>query len=250
MSSKISQLTEKTTLGTGDFLPIETASSNYKMNFSGILNSVSTTTGEPSKIAKVSSDGTLYLNSITLEGAGGSFVLGSESFNISDSISNMVSMSTTEIGYSNGIDLITFNFPSNSTDGGYFASQQWVSSLGYLTPTGSSPISAPSITSEKYMLSTGHYIYNSSPLEISDLHNGKTIISSNTTGIIYTISSGITPGFSCQIIQTSTGVVTFTGAAGVTMNSYGGLTQIAGRYGSAGVQYIGTDSYVLAGNLS
>lgn len=101
-----------------------------------------------------------------------------------------------------------------------------------------------------YATLPGAYITSSGSMSLSSSHNGRTIISSNTTGITYTIASGLPVGFSCQIIQTSTGSITFTGAAGVTMNSYGGLTQIAGRYGSAAVQYIGAESYVLAGNLS
>lgn len=110
-------------------------------------------------------------------------------------------------------------------------------------------VSGASFT-EGYCYTTGAYVYNTSNLNLTDSYNGKVIISNNTTGIAYTINSGLSQGFSCQVLQNSTGLITFTGAAGVTLNSYGGLTQIAGRYGSAAVQYVSSESYILAGNLS
>lgn len=114
----------------------------------------------------------------------------------------------------------------------------------------SSYIGANSISSAGYSLNTGAYVYNTGNLSLSNSYNGKIIISNNTVSITYTIASGLSDGFSCQVVQNNTGIVTFTGAAGTSMNSYGGLTQIAGRYGSAGVQWTSANTYILAGNLS
>jgi hypothetical protein len=106
------------------------------------------------------------------------------------------------------------------------------------------------ISSNGYQLNTGAYIYNTTDLTLSSLYNGKVVVSNNGSASVITIASGLPSGFSCQVIQNSSGSLTFTGAAGVSMNSYGGLTQIAGRYGSAAIQYTAANSYVLAGNLA
>jgi hypothetical protein len=105
-------------------------------------------------------------------------------------------------------------------------------------------------STQGYSLNTGAFVYNSGDLALAVSHNGKTIISTNTTGVLYTVASGLTSGFGCQIIQYGTGTVTLTGAAGTSVNSYGGLNQIAGRYGAAYVQWVLANQYVLAGNLS
>lgn len=235
MSSKISQLT-LSTLQSGDFIPVQRSTSNYRLNLSGSIgeyisqNSSSTfQAGMTGFIVKFGSNG----------GFTGEYIRAGTSANyINLDPTNVITLKTSagevRIGMPGGGNEL-WNWPNE--EGDYtFCSREYINQ---------NPISTYG-----YQLGTGGYISNSSNLNISNDHDGKIIISSNTTGITYTVASGLRAGFSCQISQTSTGSVSFTGAAGVSLNSYGGLTQIAGRYGSAAIQYIGTDSYILAGNLS
>lgn len=101
-----------------------------------------------------------------------------------------------------------------------------------------------------YQVNFSNFVYNSGNLTLTDLHNGKNIISTNTSGIVYTVASGLVTGFACSILQYGTGVISISGAAGATVNSYGGLTSIAGQYGSAYVSWVQNNAYILAGNLS
>jgi hypothetical protein len=212
------------------------------------ISSISTTTGGANLLAKWDSFGNL---------AGYQFV------SSQDGDLRFVSISPA------GIDIVNENehtltlkadSPSPSAvvtfpmgyDGGpaRVAYEEWCNNY-FLSKTGNlQDLSGGVAQLNSYQLNTGAYIYNTGNLSLSNSHNGRVIISNNGGAATITIASGLAGGFSCQIIQNSSGSVTFTGAAGVSMNSYGGLTQIAGRYGSAAVQYTAANTYVLAGNLA
>jgi hypothetical protein len=108
----------------------------------------------------------------------------------------------------------------------------------------SSVIAAPPTIPEEYNT------YNNSPLTFNDAHNNAVIISTNTSGIIYTVPTGLTSGFSCSVIQYATGLTNFSGAPGTTLSSYGSLTGMAGQYASAYIKWISGEIYLLAGNLA
>lgn len=101
-----------------------------------------------------------------------------------------------------------------------------------------------------YSLNSGAYVYNNGDLPITNAYNGKTIISNNSTGISYTVNSGLTDAFFCKVIRGNSGAVTFTGAGGVSVNSFGGSMAIAGRYGVANLHWESSNSYILEGNLT
>jgi hypothetical protein len=101
-----------------------------------------------------------------------------------------------------------------------------------------------------YRYTSGAVVTNTGNLTLDNTYNGKIILSDNTTSIAYTVASGLSAGFSCSVLQNGTGITTFTGASGVSLNSYGSLRQIAGQYGSAYLQWVSSNSYILAGNLS
>lgn len=237
MSSKISQLSESS-LGTGDSVPISRGGSNYRLNFSGAISSYiednsSYDGGGPlsnGKLVRYSSDGHITGKYIAAESGPNYIVL--------DPVNEPITMVTT-----NSNVAIT-------VDGGVY--QGWAFSEGPSSNTFLSReyLQQTAIPVPGQILNTGAYVYNTGNLSLSDSYNGKIIISNNTVSITYTIASGLSDGFSCQVVQNNTGIVTFTGAAGTSMNSYGGLTQIAGRYGSAGVQWTSANTYILAGNLS
>lgn len=107
-----------------------------------------------------------------------------------------------------------------------------------------------SIQHARYEYTYNTYLYNSGNLALASDYNGMIIVSTNTTGITYTVASGLPTGYACSIIQYGTGTVAITGAPGISVNSYGGLTSIAGQYGSAYVNWVQNNSYLLAGNLA
>lgn len=228
MSSKISDLTSGN-LGRNDFVPISRAGANYKLNLSGAISdyvssnsSLSGNLTDSNKIAMYGTFGILRASSFGTLNGGWYTVLGA---NYSSTIGE------------NPVAPLTENRDHYLPDeNGTFATREY--------------IQTNVLTTQGYAYNTGAYVYNTGSLNLTNSYNGKIIISNNTGSIIYTINSGLSQGFSCQVLQNSTGSITFTGAAGVTLNSYGGLTQIAGRYGSAAVQYTASESYVLAGNLA
>ena len=72
----------------------------------------------------------------------------------------------------------------------------------------------------------------------------------NVSAITVTIPTGLPVGFNCTAIQLGAGQVGFTGAAGVTLNSYGSLLKIAGQHGAATVISYSSNIYNIAGTLS
>lgn len=80
--------------------------------------------------------------------------------------------------------------------------------------------------------------------------NGEVITFNNVSSITVTIPTGLPVGFNCTAIQLGAGQVGFTGAAGVTLNSYGSLLKIAGQHGAATVISYSSNVYNIAGTLS
>lgn len=80
--------------------------------------------------------------------------------------------------------------------------------------------------------------------------NGEVITFNNVSAITVTIPTGLPVGFNCTAIQLGAGQVGFTGAAGVTLNSYGSLLKIAGQHGAATVISYSSNIYNIAGTLS
>ncbi len=232
---KISELTQST-LGPNDFSPVQRGSSNYRLNLSGAISSYID--------ANSSYDGA---------SAGGKLVRYSENGHITGEY----------LAVGSGPNWITFDptdFPIRITttnsdlaiavNGG--TNQQW-------NYTNDNPATNTHLSREylaqnilplySQAINTGAYVYNSGNLTLSNAYNGKTIISTNSTAALYTINNGLTEAFSCKIIRSNSGAVTFTGAPGVTANSFGGSMAIAGRYGVVNLNWISADAYVLHGNL-
>lgn len=80
--------------------------------------------------------------------------------------------------------------------------------------------------------------------------NGLVLTHNNASGCTMTIPSGLPVGFSTTLIRlNSTGRVGFTAASGVTLNSYGGFTGLAGQHASASLISYSSNIFNLAGNL-
>ena len=77
---------------------------------------------------------------------------------------------------------------------------------------------------------------------------GRVITFSNAAAIAVTIPTGLDSGFWCECFQIGAGQVTFT--AGATVNSYGGLLSLAGRYAGCTIISVAADSFVISGTMA
>lgn len=80
--------------------------------------------------------------------------------------------------------------------------------------------------------------------------NGKILTFNNSSAITVTIPTSLPVGFNCTVIQLGTGQVGFTGASGVTLNSFGGNLKISGQHGAASIIEYATNIYNIAGTLT
>jgi hypothetical protein len=80
--------------------------------------------------------------------------------------------------------------------------------------------------------------------------NGEILTFNNGSAVTVTIPTGLPVGFNCTVIQLGAGQVGFTAAAGVTLNSYGGVLKLAGQHGAATIISYSSDVYNIAGTLS
>ena len=63
----------------------------------------------------------------------------------------------------------------------------------------------------------------SSSFELTALDNNKLFIINASSAATVTVPSNLPLGFNCQIIQGSSGLITISGASGVTLNGANGL---------------------------
>lgn len=281
MAKKFSELTSGA-VSSNDYVPTSRGTGNYKVNLvTAITETLPSSYGgnfslDSGKLARYDASGSLRGSGVISE----IVEIGGQS---NGKIILRNGVNSTEITAAAVDESWTFG-----SDGGFIASKSWVSSNfisdpflenipGSFTPAAgevvagddtlqsalektyyaaSSAISASggvltgTIQAPGYLYSASAIISNTGNLTLDNSYNGKIILSNNTTPIAYTVASGLSDGFSCSVLQNGTGITTFTGAAGVSLNSYGSLRQIAGQYGSAYLQWVSSNSYILAGNLS
>ena len=85
-------------------------------------------------------------------------------------------------------------------------------------------------------------------LQASD--NGKVVVMNKATAVTVTVDSGLGAGFNCSFVQKGAGQVSFTGAAGVTINNRQSHTKINDQYGVASIVAYAADTFVLAGDTA
>lgn len=84
---------------------------------------------------------------------------------------------------------------------------------------------------------------------LSASNDGQVVYISGAGSTTVYAPTGLSVGFSCNLLQLTTGVVTVTGL-GATVNSYGSLYKIAGQHASATLFQYATGLYNLAGALT
>jgi hypothetical protein len=79
--------------------------------------------------------------------------------------------------------------------------------------------------------------------------NGKIITMNSSSAMTLTVPSTLPAGFNCMIVQTGTGVVTFT-ASGTTINNRSSNTKTAGQYAIASLVALTTTSFISSGDMN
>ena len=156
---------------------------------------------------------------------------------ISSTGSNMISFSSSAITIPTTISGATFS--------GLIRSSSGISASG-------------GITGGTYMSSEGGYRVTSNAIKaltgttytllVGD--DGKIITSSNASLQKIEIPTGLPIGFNCSVIQLGSGPVGFSAAGGVTINSFGGKTLMAGQYAAVSIIEYGTNLVNIAGGLT
>jgi len=86
---------------------------------------------------------------------------------------------------------------------------------------------------------------------LSSDNNNRLALFTAASGTTVTIPSGLPSGFSCLLVQTTTsGQVTVSGGNGVTLRSALSSTKTAYQWAVASVIYIGTEEYLLTGEVT
>lgn len=81
-------------------------------------------------------------------------------------------------------------------------------------------------------------------------HNGRVLLCTHADAVAVTIPAGLAAGFSCMVIQSGAGPLSFVQGSSATVNSYLGLLSIAGQHGAASVVWTAADVFNLSGNLA
>ena len=83
-------------------------------------------------------------------------------------------------------------------------------------------------------------------------HANKYLRSTNAVAVTVTVPSGLgcEPNTEFKIEQAGLGLVTVSAAAGVTIESRGGLLSLAGQYGVVTLKQVDTDTYTLYGDIA
>jgi len=88
---------------------------------------------------------------------------------------------------------------------------------------------------------------------LSDSDNGKVIVCSNSSSVTITVPSGLTSGFNCKFVQSSTGKVSLVGS-GATVQAYNPsgadpYNSTAGQYATIELIPTGSNAYVVFGEV-
>jgi hypothetical protein len=91
---------------------------------------------------------------------------------------------------------------------------------------------------------------SSRDLNNADFSGGKTLLVNSSNAVALNIPSGLTRTSPVLIVRQGTGTVTVTAGNGVTLNSADGKVALRVRYSSASIIPVGTNSYILVGDLA
>ena len=91
----------------------------------------------------------------------------------------------------------------------------------------------------------------SSGYTLTETDNGRTVLLTNQAASVVTVSSSLSPGFNCTLVQMSvSGQITIASGTGVALNSAYGANKTTTRYSVAGIIGVASNSYILTGDIT
>lgn len=81
-------------------------------------------------------------------------------------------------------------------------------------------------------------------------HSGLILRCTAATAVTITVTGDLGAKFNCLVIQAGAGQITFVGAGGATINSFGAALKTAGQHASASILRVAASTYNLSGNLT
>ena len=85
---------------------------------------------------------------------------------------------------------------------------------------------------------------------LSESDRSQILLFTNAAAITLTVPAGLSTLFDVMLVQTGTGQITLTGAGGVTINAVLNATKTAYRYAVATLLPIGTNAFILSGEVA
>jgi hypothetical protein len=85
---------------------------------------------------------------------------------------------------------------------------------------------------------------------LAEADRSKILIFTNSAAVALTVPAGLSSIFDVMIVQAGAGQVTVTGAGGVTINAALSANKTAYQYAVATLLPIGTDSFILSGEVT
>jgi hypothetical protein len=86
-------------------------------------------------------------------------------------------------------------------------------------------------------------------ITLADTDNNRVVHCTASSAVTITVPLTLAAGFSCMVIQSGTGKVTFVAGSGATLNSFGNLLSTAGQHAPASLMRVASGVYNLSGNL-
>lgn len=86
-------------------------------------------------------------------------------------------------------------------------------------------------------------------ITLSDAMNNSVVRCTASTAVTITVPSTLAADFSCMVMQSGAGQVTFVAGSSTTLQSFGSLVRTAGQYAPASLIRVGNGVYNLSGNL-
>lgn len=97
------------------------------------------------------------------------------------------------------------------------------------------------------LISTSQQITVTASRQLADTDDGKILNCTSASAVTLTIPAGLRAGFTCGVVQSGAGQITFS-ASGTTLNNVSSQSKTSGQYAVAILTQVSTNSFVLSGS--
>jgi len=215
----------------------ESINSGAQITFSG-ANGIATNYNPATNIMLVSGVGAGNYSGWTV----------SDPFGSSESITNGASVTFSGV---NGI-ISTYNTSNNIVSiSGNYAAGSGISIIGnQISLSGNNFITSSGFAATAFVQTSGAFVTQNASFTLSNIHNGKTILSSGNSQINITVSGNLDMGFGASFIQTGAGAIYYSGAPGITIRNRQDHTRSNGTWAVSSLIQYAPNIFILAGDTT